>query len=426
MCAVLPPRFRRRRALARVVVAPALVLAALALLLAAPMPAPAVAESAQTALALFTRARAGEPAALAALRRGADGGDAASRFQLGRVYALGAPGLPRDDDAAARLIEQAALQGYAEAMTTIGHLYSTGRGVPHDAGKAMQWWIRAAEKGYAPAQFNLALAYQQGALLPRDEGQAFFWMSRAAAQGLPDAQLNLGIMYGRGSGTAPDTGQAIAWYRKAAEQGSGNAMTNLASMYAYGEGVPKDLPEAMRWLQQPVADGSARALAIRADVCRERAALCAAAHFVFEMPQPRLRISIPDAPAMEMGPHPLAAAQPNARYLGSAADGTTVSVLTPFASAGMTPKDCANALGEAVVRRFAVKPDELKTLQADDGLTFVLLFVYKVAPVVQLKAFLLSGGGGNCLEVHLSKTVADDSGRGEWMKGFAGARVEKY
>ena len=78
------------------------------------------------------------------------------------------------------------------------------------------------------------------------------------------------------------------------------------------------------------------------------------------------------------------------------------------------------------MRRFGVKKDELVTRQTND-ITSVMLFPLRVPPIVQLKAFLLSGDGGtHCVEVHLSRIGTDDSGLASWLKGFAAAKIEKY
>jgi hypothetical protein len=379
-------------------------------------------------LNLFNRARAGDAAALAQLRSAAEAGDAASQFQLGRAYSHGSSILDRDNATAAQWVEKAAQQGHAEAQSNIGYLYSAGLGVPRSYDKALQWWTRAAEGGFVQAQYNLALVYLQGKEAPKDEAKAFLWMSKAAEQGAAPAQLNLGMMYGRGQGTPANPEQAAAWYRKAAEQGNETAMMNLGSMYANGDGIAKDPAEALRWLRRPLANGHPRALALRTKLCAEDAAACAREpvpeYFVFEMNDPRLRIVIPDAPAMTMGPHPLAATNPNTRFMGmDSGSGHSISILTPTADPGMGPEECAGSLGAALIRRFGLKRDDVVTLRPNQR-TFVMLFPVKADPLLQLKAYLLSAAGGHCVEVHLSKTVASQGDIRPWFRGFQNARVE--
>lgn len=398
-------------------------LAALCLLLA-----PLLA-GAQTAdpLNLFNRARGGDAAALTQLRTAAEAGDAASQFHFGRAFSHGIAGLKRDDAAAAQWVEKAAQQGHLEAQSNIGYLYSTGLGVTRDYDKALQWWTRAADSGFVQAQYNLALAYLQGKETAKDEAKAFVWMKKAAEQGAPPAQLNLGMMYGRGQGTPADAGQAAAWYRKAADQGNETAMMNLGSMYGQGDGIAKDTTEALRWLRRPVANGHPRALALRTKICAEDAAACAREpvpeHFVFEMSDPRLRVVIPDAPQMKMGPHPLGAAMPNTRFMGSGPDGYSISVLTPTAEPGMGHAECARWLSSSLAQRYGLKRDDVVTLRPDER-TFVMLFPVKMDPILQLKAYLLSAAGGHCIEIHLSKTMMSKDDPGPWFRGFKNARIE--
>ena len=154
--------------------------------------------------------------------------------------------------------------------------------------------------------------------------------------------------------------------------------------------------------------------------------------FSFDMPDPRLRIVVPDLPQIEMKPHPLAASQPHARFLGSSGDGVTLSVLLPTADPGMTPRDCARSLARHVINRFGLDPKYVVGVQANDT-TFVMLFPYRVDAVVQFKAFLLSGSSdAHCVEVHVSRTMgpAPEQQMAEslakWFEGFRGARIEPY
>jgi len=155
--------------------------------------------------------------------------------------------------------------------------------------------------------------------------------------------------------------------------------------------------------------------------------------FTFEMPDPRLRIVVPDIPQMRMAVHPNNAMQPHARFMGSDdRTGHVVSVLLPTADAGMTARECAQAGSRAVVKRFGLDPKFVVTLQPEEN-TFVMLFPYRVEPVLQFKAFLLSGyKGTHCVEVHISRTMAPAAERAlaedlaKWFQGFRGARIVAY
>jgi len=157
----------------------------------------------------------------------------------------------------------------------------------------------------------------------------------------------------------------------------------------------------------------------------------AAQTFSFDMPQPRIRVVVPDVPQMKMGVHPNAAAQPHARFMGSEG-GFTVSILMPTAAAGMSPRDCARAAHKSIMARFAVDPKFVVAQQANDS-TFTVLFPFKVGPLVQLQAFVLSAyGGTHCVEVHISKMVVPPTAEAvtaqltSWYQGFRKARIESY
>jgi hypothetical protein len=151
------------------------------------------------------------------------------------------------------------------------------------------------------------------------------------------------------------------------------------------------------------------------------------------MPDPRLRIVVPDIPQMSMAVHPDNALQPHARFLGSdEKSGHVISVLMPTADAGMTPRDCARAAARGVISRFGLDPKFVVTLQADES-PCVMLFPYRVDPVLQFKAFLLSAyKGTHCVEVHISRTLlpapekALAEGLAKWFEGFRTARIEAY
>jgi hypothetical protein len=154
--------------------------------------------------------------------------------------------------------------------------------------------------------------------------------------------------------------------------------------------------------------------------------------FSFDMPEPRIRFVVPDIPQMDMGVHPNAGVQPHARFMGSGPQGYSISILMPTADPGMTPRDCARSTYGSLVSRYGLDPKSMVTYQAND-MTYVALFPFRVGPLTQLKAYLLSGHGGtHCIEVHISKTVTSTSKEAVteelagWYRGFREARIEVY
>lgn len=98
---------------------------------------------------------------------------------------------PGDYAQAARLIRQAARQGYARAQTAMGLLYENGLGVPRDYQQAAAWLRRAADQGYPVAQNELGIMYAKGHGFARNLEQAAHWCRLAAAQGSEEARRNL-------------------------------------------------------------------------------------------------------------------------------------------------------------------------------------------------------------------------------------------
>ena len=70
------------------------------------------------------------------------------------------------DQAAVNALRKSAEQGNATAQNRLGLLYNQGQGVPQDRMLAKQWFEKAAEQGDAGAQVNLGTLYLlgQGAL----------------------------------------------------------------------------------------------------------------------------------------------------------------------------------------------------------------------------------------------------------------------
>ena len=66
-------------------------------------------------------------------------------------------GAPKDQPAAARWFERAALAGLAPAQYRLGSMYEKGSGVARDPGAAKRWYLKAAQAGNARAAHNLAV-----------------------------------------------------------------------------------------------------------------------------------------------------------------------------------------------------------------------------------------------------------------------------
>ena len=96
-----------------------------------------------------------EDAFFAALRRGAEQGDAAAQWSLGTAYEFG-QGVSKDYGQAATWYRKAAEQGDAIGQYCLGNAYANGQGVPQDYVEAHKWRNLAASRTSAEQQKRYA------------------------------------------------------------------------------------------------------------------------------------------------------------------------------------------------------------------------------------------------------------------------------
>jgi TPR repeat protein len=204
-----------------------------------------------------------DKAALAALMKRAELGDATAQFDLGTMldshFLSHEKTVVKNNTEAFRWYLTAANSGLAAAENNLGFAYQMGRGVAPDYAMAAKWYRAAADAGLANAQNSLGGLYQNGIGVPRDDKQAFQLYQKAALQGLAAAQNNLGAAYEAGQGTAKDYSAAVSWFNLAAAQGEPNAQNSLGYLYYNGLGVPRDFVLAFKWLSAASAQGMASA-----------------------------------------------------------------------------------------------------------------------------------------------------------------------
>ncbi len=218
------------------------------------------------------------------LRKAADGGDVAAKYQLGRAYFRG-DGVEKDLTASRGLLEEAANAGHAEAMDAVGYFYFAGEGVPKDEALAVEWFRKAAEAGSPKGQLHLGLMLRQGRtielsndesllwiqksadggdleatgvlgrlyflgdkLQSKDYAKAFPYLRTAAEAGDPICQNMVGLCYRDGVGTERDPDAAMEWLRKAALQNDRKAQSNLAHLMGVDSPKSADRKEALKWL----------------------------------------------------------------------------------------------------------------------------------------------------------------------------------
>ena len=161
---------------------------------------------------------------------------------------------------------RAAGQGYAEAQTTLGHLYAEGLGVARDPAEARKWYAQAADQNEPGALHWIGGNYLNGENAPQtlaeatqSSTKALEAYTKAAAAGYPLSQFNLGMMHLAGQGVAANAEEAFGWIQRAADQNLPAAQTQLASMYETGHGTTQDFAQAYQWYVKGAAGGDQEA-----------------------------------------------------------------------------------------------------------------------------------------------------------------------
>jgi TPR repeat protein len=179
------------------------------------------------------------------LQQAAALGDARAQWNVGAVYASGAPGVARDLKLAFQWCQRAAEQGFAAAQSNLGALYA----LADNPQQAALWWHKAAAQDDAEALYNLALVTAKGTGVPQDVAQSVGLLLRAAHLGLAPAQSRLGLLYATGDGLAQDPIEAHKWFAIAAENGDASAKANAARCAGINSGpaVAEALRRAAAW-----------------------------------------------------------------------------------------------------------------------------------------------------------------------------------
>jgi TPR repeat protein len=160
------------------------------------------------------------------------------------------------------IVNQAALNGDAEAQLMLGFLYEWGYGVAFDQDEAMFWYSKAAESGSAISQYALGLRLSEQGESSKEK--AVEWITQSANKNLAAAQEKLAACYEFGIGLPADTSLAIDWYVKAAKGGSSEAARRLAELFDTGKYVERNGDQALMWYKSAADLGDAGAAFILA------------------------------------------------------------------------------------------------------------------------------------------------------------------
>ena len=166
-------------------------------------------------------------------------------------------------------LRDAVAAGLPNAQYELAIRLFEGRGAPKNQPAAARWFERAALLGLVPAQYRLGSMYEKGIGVTRDPGVAKRWYLKAAQAGNVRAAHNLAAMSADPNGGEPNYPEAAKWFRKAGELGARDSQYNLAILYARGLGVEKDLAQSWLWFSLAAEQGDADAATKRDEIAAE-------------------------------------------------------------------------------------------------------------------------------------------------------------
>jgi hypothetical protein len=177
------------------------------------------------------------------LREASAGGNRQAGSVLGRILFSGAGGLPKDEAAGRKLIDDAVAAGEPYAMRLAAAGYVSGElGGTYDTVKAVDLLRRAADSGELVAMAQLAYCINTGrGGLTRDNAKTIDYLRRAADAGFESAQLTLARWFRDryGNREGEDLPESIKWFERAYKQGhSVFALGELAFVHRYAREAP--------------------------------------------------------------------------------------------------------------------------------------------------------------------------------------------
>jgi TPR repeat protein len=177
------------------------------------------------------------------LREAAAGGHRQAGSVLGRILFTGAGGVPKDETAGRKLIDDAVARGepYAMRLAAAGYVSGEFAGT-YDTVKAVDLLRKAADAGELIAMAQLAFCINTGrGGLARDEAKTLDYLRRAADAGFEPAQFTLARWlrdryFDRES---TDLSESIKWFERSYRQGhSVFAVAELANVKRFARDAP--------------------------------------------------------------------------------------------------------------------------------------------------------------------------------------------
>jgi TPR repeat protein len=181
--------------------------------------------------------------AQALLREAAGGGNRQAGSVLGRVLFAGIGGLPKDEPAGRKLIDNAVAAGEPYAIRLAAAGYVSGEfGGTYDTVKAVDLLRKAADSGELIAMAQLAYCIDTGrGGLARDAAKTADYLRRSADAGFEGAQLTLARWFRDryGDRESDDLSESIKWFERSFHQGhSLFALAELAYVHRYARSAP--------------------------------------------------------------------------------------------------------------------------------------------------------------------------------------------
>ncbi len=164
------------------------------------------------------------------------------------------------------LARDAAEDGDASAIQTLGDDLLSGHGVAANASEAERWFQILADDGVIDHQLTVAAHYDAGDFGPARGNMALIYYRRAgdalraqAMAGDIAASQRLGQLYETGKLGADDSdAQALSWYNQAATRGNLDAEAGLGRLYLQGRGTPADTHLGIFWLSSAADNNDQR------------------------------------------------------------------------------------------------------------------------------------------------------------------------
>lgn len=144
-----------------------------------------------------------------------------------------------------------------------------------------------------------------------------------------------------------------------------------------------------------------------------------------EMSDPKIRITIPGMPKIEMNVHPMNEHKPFFRLRGSSGK-TSISIVTPKIDATVTPMSCATAVANIVLAQHNVSRDQVFLGRANEK-TFLIIYGLPMEQSALLNTHIVSSDEGfQCIEAHVSKISTSETDIEPWFNGFGESVIENF